>query len=65
MNRPLARIIYKYLKEYKKQVCDKCTYKGSITCQISNGQIGCSLKNLNEKKMCGYIAHRLTVGELK
>ena len=60
MNKPLEKSLYKYLQKYKEQVCEKCTYRKSITCDISKGNFGCLLNPINEKKMCKYLATMLT-----
>lgn len=65
MNRPLEKVIYKYLQEYKKQVCEKCEYRYSHTCALARAKYNCPLTDLDEKKMCRFIATRLTIGERK
>ena len=63
MNRPLEKAIYKYLQEYKKQVCKECKQNFRKTCVKIKISSGCDLKHLNEKKMCEYIVLKLS--ELK
>ena len=60
MNRPLERAMYKYLKEYKKQICETCKQNFRNKCAVIKLSSGCDLKHLNEKKMCSFISTRLT-----
>ena len=59
MNMPLEKLILKYVKEYRKQLCNKCSNK----CILTKKQRNCLLMNINEKNMIRYIATRLTVLE--